>query len=232
LTGVANQWYQYSYGVTAVDIAFTYLAGTNRQAATSFSDDAINQSYSSYGLARGSVRITYRLGALASLQGPISPTPGTNPTWTASVTNATSPYTYRWFKDDVEIAGQTSSSLQLPVTNSFFTLKVIGQASAGGSDTLSAQIIPSWNVNIYGMSELAPGVHCGYASDTGTNPSGTFTYQWTLDGATLPDNGSTSNPDLSAGTHILELSVTDDNGYTARNALTINVTPGGPSNCV
>jgi hypothetical protein len=231
----SNDWYSYSYGIYEVDIAFQYLAGSHRPPppfASFFVDDAENATYSNYGYTTSHVSLTYRIGASASLSGPAYPTPGTSPTWTASVTNATPPSTYRWFKNGVELSGQTSSSLTLPVTSSYFSLKVIGQASAGGADTLEAQIVPSWALTIYGMSQLAPGVQCGYSVDTGTNPSGSFTYEWILDGAILPDQGSFTNPPLSSGSHTLEAFVTDANGYTAKTSFLINVTPGGPSNCV
>lgn len=233
LIGVSNAWYQYTFTVYEADIAFNYLAGSAQSLASSFTDDAVTLSNSGYGTAEADVGITYRKGAVVALQGPASPTPGTTPTWTASIGNATSPYTYRWFKDGVELSGQTSSSLQLPVTNAYFTLKVIGQAASGGADTLAAQVAPSWHVAIYGMSDRSPSLaNCPFDSDAGTNPNGPFTYRWTLDGFRLQGTAPTVDPTLSVGSHTLDLTVTDVNGYAAIAAMTITVREGGPSNCV
>jgi hypothetical protein len=232
ITYSINDWYLVDYDTYEADIAFKYVAGTGKTFASFFADDAINTAFTAWGWAEADVSLDYRVGASASLQGSASPTPGTSPTWTVNISNAAPPYTYRWFKDGVELVDQTSASIQLPVTTSYFTLKVIGQSSSDGADTLVAHIEPSWNVAIYGMSERSPNlVGCPFASDTGNNPSGPFSYRWTLDGIDLQENGPTVDPALSMGSHTLDLTVTDANGYMASAAMTINMTQGGPANC-
>ena len=174
----------------------------------------------------------YRIYTLASLSGSASPAPGTTGTWTASVRNAPAPYTYRWFKDDVELTGQTSATLQLPVTTSFFRLKLVAASTDGSRDTLFVNVVPNWSVTIFGMTDVAPGVYCGYGAYEGNNPAAPFTYRWSLDGVTLPDQTGTAYPDMSGGSHTLELFVTDANGYSAKTSISINVHEGGPSNCI
>jgi hypothetical protein len=218
-------------GTLEADVDFAYYAGAGTPVAGEFQDRAANYTVTVYNLATATVHLTYRKGAIATMVGPLSPTPGTNGTWSLGVQNATAPYSYRWFKDGTELSGQTSSSITLPVTTTYFDLQAIVQTANDGADTLEVSIAPSWRVTIYGMSSRAPGLTCNYASDTGTDPSGSFTYQWILDGSTLPDNGSTANPTFSVGSHNLELVVTDANGYTASTSMVINVSTDGPSNC-
>jgi hypothetical protein len=230
---VLSPWYLVDYGTFEADESFQYVAGTATPLAGEFSDRAVNFTYTSWnGNAVATAMLTYRKGLLASVQGPMAPTPGTNATWSLSVQNASAPYTYRWFKNDVELSGQTGSSLTLPVSSSYFTLKAITASSGDGADTLEFHIVPAWHVTIYGMADRSPQLNCNFSSDTGNNPSGSFTYQWYSDGVLLPDDGSTANPTFSLGSHTLELFVIDANGYMAKTSMAINVTADGPSNCM
>jgi hypothetical protein len=221
------------YYTVEADESFQYVAGTGSPIAGEFSDQAINFTYTAWNTdAIATAMLTYRKGLLSSVQGPIAPAPGTNATWSLSVQNASAPYTYRWLKNDVEIPGQTGSSLTLPVSSSYFTLTAITASSADGADTLEFHVVPAWHVTIYGMADRSPQLYCNFSSDTGNNPSGSFTYQWYSDGVLLPDDGSTANPTFSLGSHTLELLVTDANGYMAKTSMAINVTADGPSNCM
>lgn len=229
-----SPWYLANYGTLEADVELDYIAGTGTPTAGYFSDRAVNSTGTSWGPASATVMLTYRKGILTSMQGPPAPTPGTNVTWSVAAENATGPHAYRWFKDGGELPGQTSSSLTLPVTNTYFTLGAITQSPSDGADTLEMAIVPGWHVNIYGMSErsLDLSSSCGYTSDTGTNPSSTFSYEWYLDGTLLPDNSWTANPTFALGSHMLELIVTDGNGYTAHTSMAITVTESGPSACM
>lgn len=227
-------WYYVDYNTLEADIDFQYTPGTGSPVAGYFSDRAVTSTLTSYGVGSATAMLTYRKGLATSMQGPPAPTPGTNVMWSVAAENATGPHAYRWFKDGVELPGQTSSSLTLPVTNAYFTLGAITQSPSEGADTLQMAIVPGWHVNIYGMSDRSPDLStsCGYTSDTGTNPSSTFSYEWYLDGTLLPDNAWTANPTFALGSHMLELIVTDGNGYTAHTSMAITVVEGGPSNCM
>lgn len=167
----------------------------------------------------------------ASVSGPQYPAVGSYGTWTASVTNAPAPYSYRWFKDGLEISGETSASVTLPVTSTFFNLKLIATANDGTADTLVVPVVPNWNAAIYGMTDVGPSTLCGYSSYVGGAGSPPFAYEWLLDGEMLPDDGDIVNPELSIGSHVLELFVTDANGYSTKTSLNINVSLNGPRNC-
>ena len=214
------------------DISVVYWAGGETAYGQYQSDYADNYvALAAGGSAQSEVVLAYDIYTLAVLSGSASPAPGTTATWTASVRNAPAPYTYRWFKNDVELTGQTSATLQLPITTSFFRLKLIAGSADGSRDTLLVNVVPNWSVTIFGMTDIGPSVHCGYDASTGNNSSAPFTYQWSLDGVTLPDQTETANPDMSGGSHTLEVFITDANGYTAKTSITINVHTGGPSNC-
>jgi hypothetical protein len=228
-------WYYASYSVLEADVDFYYSAGTGTPVAGYFTDRAEGRTETTLGGdAVATALLTYRKGVLTAMVGPSAPTPGTTVTWNVSAGNATGPYTYRWFKDGAELAGQTSSSLTLPVTTTYFSIGAITQSSADGADTLQIAIAPGWQVTISGMSQRSPNLSssCGYTSDTGNNPSSSFTYEWYLDGSLLPDNGWTANPTFPLGSHTLELFVTDVNGYIARAYMTVDVSSDGPSNCM
>jgi hypothetical protein len=227
-----TEWFYSDDFDLEADIAFNYFAGYDAPpAATFFYDLALTTTNTSYGEAEATVTLAYRNGTVVAIQGPSSPAPGSNATWSLSVENAAPPYTYRWFKNDVELADQTSSSLQLPITTEYFTLKAIAASTSNGADTLVLPIVPSWQVTINGMAERSPNLYCPFSTDPGNNPNGNFTYQWTLDGISLSDDGPTSNPSFSLGSHTLEVSLTDGNGYRASAAMIVNVTEQGPSNC-
>lgn len=235
LGGQIDEWYWATYDSKEVDVSFYYTPGTGTPVAGYFSDRAEGRTPTFYGVdGVASVMLTYRKGLSTSIQGPAAPTPGTNVTWSVAAQNASGPYSYRWFKDGSELTDQTSSSLTLPVTTDYFVLGAITQSQADGADTLAMTIVPNWQVTISGMSERSPDLatSCGYTSDTGTNPSSSFGYQWYLDGTRLAGNEWTTNPTFSLGSHILELNVTDDNGYTARANMSIDVTTDGPSSCM
>jgi hypothetical protein len=229
---VQTLWQWYDSFTREADVSFQYVAGTGTPTAGEFTDYADNLTSTSYGEAEGTALLTYRKGAIAAMQGPVAPTPGTNVTWNVSVSNAAGPFTYRWFKDGAELSGQTASSLTLGVSSQFFALKTIATSPADGADTLEINVVPGWQITINGMTDRSPNLMCGFDADAGTNPSSYFEYRWTLDGVALPDNGSSANPKFTLGSHTLELAMTDQNGYTAQTSVSVNVRSDGPSNCM
>ncbi|HXV16885.1 MAG TPA: hypothetical protein VD758_08900 [Gemmatimonadaceae bacterium] len=230
--GLASaDWYYTTGNTLESDVTLDYDAGKNAPIASGLYDVAYTDTDTNYGEAVATAYLTYRIGAVVAIQGDRSPAPGNNGSWSMSVSNATAPFTYRWFKDGVELAGQTSSSLQLPVSTSYFSLKGIASSNTNGADTLAVQITPAWHVLISGMADRSPSLSCPFTVDTGNNSSSPFTYDWVLDGTMLPDHDWSTNPSFTLGSHSLTVYVSDANGYTTNNSMSINVTQDGPSNC-
>ncbi len=213
-------------------VAFDYSAGYPTTQEAFRSDYAENTAPIRDGpVANAEVVLNYRLVVTASVSGPQYPAVGSYATWTASVANAPAPFSYRWFKDGLEISGEASASITLPVTSTFFNLKLIATAADATADTLVVPVVPTWNATIYGMTEVGPSTECGYSSYVGGAGSPPFVYEWILDGQVLLDEDDVVTPDLSIGSHVLELFVTDANGYSTKTSLNINVSLNGPRNC-
>jgi PKD repeat protein len=162
-----------------------------------------------------------------------SKTAGTTPlstTFTSTIQGGVSSYTYSWTFGD----GATSSAANPSHTYTSigtYTAKLIvadskGQ-SASDTTTVSVTALP---LTVSISAEKTSGTASFTASFTSTVNGGTtpYTYAWTFgDGAT----SSSTNPDhtyTKAGTYTAKLIITDKNGQTASDTITITVNSADP----
>ena len=143
---------------------------------------------------------------------------------------------YDWFKNGVQIP---------TATNATYTIAAVSAADAGSycvvvrGDCNTVTNCAALTVNAaVALSDLSgvtvcPGTEAGFsATASGTGP---FNYQWTLDGAVVGTNGPTlltSTVNLSAGNHVVAVTVTGQCGAASHSA-TLTVQPAssasGPS---
>ncbi len=173
----------------------------------------------------------------AALSVSISPTSvtldvGQSQLFTSTVSGGTSPYTYKWYLNNVAVSGATSStwtftpsssgsySVYVNVTDSVGLRAKSNIASVTVNPTLSVTVSPSSAVLDVGQSQLFTSSVSG-----GTSP---YTYQWYLNGVAV--SGATSSSwtftPSSAGSYTVYAKVTDAASATATsNTATATVNP-------
>ena len=137
---------------------------------------------------------------------------------------------YEW-TDGVNLLGTTATiSPSLSVGTHTLTLTVTDDEGATGSDTVvvtvDANQAPSADAGADQSAADADGNGDQVVTLTGSgsDPDGSITsYQWS-DGATILGNAATISPTLSAGTHTLTFTVTDNGGATSSDSVVVTIT--------
>lgn len=143
------------------------------------------------------------------------------------------PLTYRWRLDGTEIAtGPTPTVGPFAVGSYRIILTVTDQAGLQWSDAMSLTVLPP---NMPPLADAGPDQTVGGNQSVtldglgSSDPEGeTLTYSWTLDGATVGTSATVTVGPLSVGTHIATLTVTDPQGASASDSVTITVVNGTP----
>lgn len=130
---------------------------------------------------------------------------------TASVTGGTTPYTYTWSDGQKGI-----TATGLCAGNYTFTVR-----DAGG-DTYQVGVAinqpPKLNIAVSATQATCGTCPNGTASATGTGGTGSYTYSWS--------NGATTNPATGLLPGVYTVCITDANGCTACNVVTVSFTNG------
>lgn len=156
---------------------------------------------------------------------------------------------YLWTKVDGPSSYNISSPNEpstvisdLVVGNYKFQLKVTDNNGANGSDTVSVIVVESSGqqppiANAGNSATLTLPVNATVLSGSATDSDGTVTsYSWTrISGPTTytigsPNAASTNLTDLVQGTYVFRLTVTDNNGLTGSDNVTVNVVPSSANN--
>lgn len=235
---------------TSVTLTATASAGGSfsyqwYQAGTAISG-AVNASYTITNVPSGnttySVVITSANGCSASnsttvteydnpsvtVNDPPTVCDGSSATLTALPSGGSSPYTYQWYQGSTIIAGATSSTHTVSVItagNSTYSVVITDAHGCTASDSGTITMNPGLNVSVPTPAPVCEGtsVTIGDANiNGGTAP---YTFQW-YEGSTAIA-GATSLvlniPSPTLGTHTYTLMVTDANGCTGSDEVTITV---------
>jgi len=163
--------------------------------------------------------------------------------FTSSVSGGTSPYSYQWYLNGAPVSGATSSTWTFtPSSSGSYTVYLIITDNIGVQATSNTVHV---TVNGLPAVTISPGsttIHVGDTIGFTSTPTGgttPYTYQWYLNGASVP--GAT-NPSWtfsqSAGSYTVYLNITDTVGMRAKSnvatvtvliALSVNITPAGAS---
>jgi len=139
---------------------------------------------------------------------------------------------YLWFEGANQIASGSSTSVTLSTGTHVITLEVTDNLGAQATDTVTIEIDSPANqspvANAGSDQTLTDADKNGTEQVTlngsaSTDPDGTIqTYSWT-EGATQIASGPTPGVTLSAGSHTITLTVTDNDGLTDTDTVTIIV---------
>jgi outer membrane autotransporter protein len=138
---------------------------------------------------------------------------------------------YQWFENGTEIGSSATTTVTLPVGSHTVTLRVTDNDGLIGEDQLTISIIADATAPIANAGTdqtLVDTDGDGSASVTldgagSTDPDGSIvSYQW-LEGNNEIATGAGPTVVLSVGVHTLTLTVTDDDGLTHQDQVTITV---------
>lgn len=136
---------------------------------------------------------------------------------TASVTvgasGGTGPYTYTWMPGN--LSGATQNTL-LPGT---YTVTATDNNNCTGTTTVTINNPPAITITVTNNTPATCGNNNGSITVSATGGTGNLSYSWSPSGQT----GATAN-NLAGGQHTV--TVTDDNGCTASQTITVNSTGG------
>ncbi|CAM9899019.1 unnamed protein product, partial [Chrysoparadoxa australica] len=138
---------------------------------------------------------------------------------------------YEWTEGATVLGNTASISPSLSVGAHTLTLTVADNGGASSSDNVVITVVESVNQDPTANAGVDQTLsdNDGTGSETvtlvggGSDPDGTIAgYEWT-EGATVLGNTAGISPSLAVGTHILTLTVTDDDGATASDDVTVTV---------
>ncbi|MGQ1947150.1 gliding motility-associated C-terminal domain-containing protein [Geofilum sp. OHC36d9] len=133
---------------------------------------------------------------------------------TANVTGGQTPYSYQWYEEGSALPAETNSTILIdPVSLSDNGVEYSIVVSDDNSCS-SAEVATNLTVNeVPVITPVAlSGILCEgntlTFSTTASGGSGTYTYNWTLDGVTLPETSDELSLILSAGSYTVAVSAT------------------------
>lgn len=147
-------------------------------------------------------------------------------TFTASVFNGTTPYTYAWYVDGSLQSNTTASFSYKFTTAGTYTIESVVNDSNGVKtyDNYTETVNSDPTVTIVpAYTNIDPNYTDSFTASVsgGTSP---YTYAWFVDGNQETGSSSTFSYDFTAtGTYTVSVEITDALGYTARTSKTITV---------
>lgn len=179
----------------------------------------------------GIVSLPFKIGTDAHVQGPSAVFVGVNNTWTGSATNGTTPYTYKWLRNDTLQSGQTGSTYSTSVRKvGSVRVSAVVTDARNRTDTSTDTVNVSFQASISGATQIAsPGGSCTWSAQVsgGVPP---VSYSWTWDGKGAGTAGSI-NEYLSTSPHTIGLSVQDGAGNASSQNLTVTIARSGGTAC-
>ena len=153
-------------------------------------------------------------------------------TFTASVSNGTSPYTYIWYVNNNAVPNNNSNTLTLKDlpdgTYSVYCSVTDAKSNTGSSNISTVTAVPPTlytSISPSGPITMADNTSKQFTS-TVENGSGNYTYQWYFDNQVISNATGSSftlvNP--VAGKHTLYMIVTDTSTHNTATSNTVNIT--------
>lgn len=146
---------------------------------------------------------------------------GARSNWADLTPEDTLSYRYQWLTDGVAATGATARTYSTSFWNGRHTLAVITTRSDDKADTSALVVTVNLAAGLSGPDGVRPTYACSRsASAAGGVPP--FHYAWTLDGYAVGDDSDWWSDDLPAGSHWLQVSISDAVGqHSTSPALTI-----------
>ena len=142
---------------------------------------------------------------------------------------------YQWSKDGAAVGSGQTLALTLPIGPHQFALTVIDNGGASATDTMTVTVLanrlpvadagPDQNVSDSDGNNTEIVVLDGGASSDPDGPI--LSYGWTKDGSAV-GSGATVSLTLAVGVHDFTLTVTDEAGQTAADAVRVTVLANQP----
>jgi hypothetical protein len=180
--------------------------------------------------AFGGTKITYQQTTMATkLTGENIPQPNTSHTWHAPVTGGYPGFTYQWYRDGNPVGNGSSYTGTVGTSDTNLRVEVTDQTWSMVAAVLAVDV-GGIEASIDGPSLVYSSQGGGEWSVTVRGGTGSYTYQWFLDGQYVAD-GPAFGGYPGEGTHRLDVRVTDSAGAVDAGSFFVNGIGSGNGTC-